>query len=347
MKKSRKYATLDGDKIAKISLALATPNDVESWSHGEVTKPETINYKSYKPERGGLFDEVIFGPMIDYRCPICGFKYKKINEGTFCTRTELCKQEKVEILPKIARRNHMGHIKLNSPVVHFWYFKVDHSIIYKLLGLQTGRSTEPVKRIDLENLIYYKSHIVLESGGLKSLPKNTIIDINEAANIYKDALEELIQRFEPDTEDYDDIKETLDDLVEKATSKIGQDYGIDFYELNEVIEHYSDAKIGTGALAIEYLLKNIDLKKEKEIVTEKIKKINKEEEEQKFTLSQKSTREKLYKRLQVINAFIESKQDPTSMLIYNLPVIPADLRPLIQLDGGRHSTSDIISSCNY
>ena len=341
MKKSRKYATLDGDKIAKISLALATPNDVESWSHGEVTKPETINYKSYKPERGGLFDEVIFGPMIDYRCPICGFKYKKINEGTFCTRTELCKQEKVEILPKIARRNHMGHIKLNSPVVHFWYFKVDHSIIYKLLGLQTGRSTEPVKRIDLENLIYYKSHIVLESGGLKSLPKNTIIDINEAANIYKDALEELIQRFEPDTEDYDDIKETLDDLVEKATSKIGQDYGIDFYELNEVIEHYSDAKIGTGALAIEYLLKNIDLKKEKEIVTEKIKKINKEEEEQKFTLSQKSTREKLYKRLQVINAFIESKQDPTSMLIYNLPVIPADLRPLIQLDGGRHSTSDI------
>ena len=341
MKKSRKYATLDGDKIAKISLALATPNDVESWSHGEVTKPETINYKSYKPERGGLFDEVIFGPMIDYRCPICGFKYKKINEGTFCTRTELCKQEKVEILPKIARRNHMGHIKLNSPVVHFWYFKVDHSIIYKLLGLQTGRSSEPVKRIDLENLIYYKSHIVLESGGLKSLPKNTIIDINEAANIYKDALEELIQRFEPGTEDYDDIKETLDDLVEKATSKIGQDYGIDFYELNEVIEHYSDAKIGTGALAIEYLLKNIDLIKEKEIVTDKIKKINKEEEESKFTLSQKTTREKLYKRLQVINAFIESKQDPTSMLIYNLPVIPADLRPLIQLDGGRHSTSDI------
>ena len=241
MKKSRKYATLDGDRISKISLALATANDVETWSHGEVTKPETINYKSYKPERGGLFDEIIFGPMIDYRCPICGFKYKKINEGSFCTRTELCKQEKVEILPKISRRNHMGHIKLNSPVVHFWFYKVDHSIIYKLLGLTFGKNHEPVKRIDLENLIYYKSHIVLENGGLKSLPKNTIIDINEAAKIYKDALEELLARYEKGSEEYEDIKETYDDLIEKATSKIGQDYGIDFYEINEVIEHYTDA----------------------------------------------------------------------------------------------------------
>ncbi|AWX42761.1 DNA-directed RNA polymerase subunit beta' [Metamycoplasma cloacale] len=343
MKKSGKYATLEEEKIAKISLVLATPEDVESWSHGEVTKPETINYKSYKPERGGLFDEIIFGPMIDYRCPVCGHKYKKINEGSFCTKTELCKQEKVEILPKISRRNHMGHIKLNSPVVHFWYFKVDHSIIYKLLGLKVGKNQEAVRRIDLENLIYYKSHIVLESGGLKSLQKNTIIDINDAAMIYKDALEELLQRFEPDTEDYDDIKETLDDLVDKATSKIGQDYGIDFYELNDVIEHYSEAKIGTGAKAIEYLLKNIDLQEEKKRVTEEIKKINDEEIKNgaKIASTAKQNREKLYKRLQVINAFIESKQKPTSMLIYNLPVIPADLRPLIQLDGGRHSTSDI------
>lgn len=341
MKKSRKYATLDGDRISKISLALATANDVETWSHGEVTKPETINYKSYKPERGGLFDEIIFGPMINYRCPICGFKYKKINEGSFCTRTELCKQEKVEILPKISRRNHMGHIKLNSPVVHFWFYKVDHSIIYKLLGLTFGKNHEPVKRIDLENLIYYKSHIVLENGGLKSLPKNTIIDINEAAKIYKDALEELLARYEKGSEEYEDIKETYDDLIEKATSKIGQDYGIDFYEINEVIEHYTDAKIGTGAAAIEYLLKNINLQEEKNKVSAEIKKINDEELENKQTASAKQVREKLYKRLQVINAFIESHQDPTSMLIYNLPVIPADLRPLIQLDGGRHSTSDI------
>ncbi|TPR53519.1 DNA-directed RNA polymerase subunit beta' [Metamycoplasma neophronis] len=344
MKKNSKYDSLDEERISKISLALATPEDVESWSHGEVTKPETINYKSYKPERGGLFDEIIFGPMIDYRCPVCGFKYKKINEGSYCTRTELYKQEHVQILPKMARRNHMGHIKLNSPVVHFWYFKVDHSIIFKLLGLRSSNhSSDTVKREELENLIYYKNHIVLENGGLKSLPKNQIIEINEAAIIYKAALEELLERFEPGTEEYDDIKETLDSLVEKATSKIGQEYGIDFYELNEVIEHYSDAKIGTGAIAIEYLLKNLDLQKEKEYVTNEIAKLNAEEIENpdRFASTAKQSREKLYKRLQVINAFIESKQDPTSMLIYNLPVIPADLRPLIQLDGGRHSTSDI------
>ncbi|EPJ15273.1 DNA-directed RNA polymerase subunit beta' domain protein, partial [Chlamydia psittaci 01DC11] len=106
---------------------------------------------------------------------------------------------------------------------------------------------------DLENLIYYKSHIVLESGGLKSLPKNTIIDINEAAKIYSGALEELLQKFPEGSEEYTDIKDTLVDLQDKAASKIGQDYGIDFYELNMVIEHYSDAKIGTGSLAIEYL----------------------------------------------------------------------------------------------
>ncbi|MGC7170904.1 DNA-directed RNA polymerase subunit beta' [Metamycoplasma hominis] len=343
MKKISKYESLDEEKISKISLALATPQDVETWSHGEVTKPETINYKSYKPERGGLFDEIIFGPMIDYRCPVCGFKYKKVNEGSYCTRTELCKQEHVQILPKIARRTHMGHIKLNSPVVHFWYFKVDHSIIYKLLGLKSSNGSDVVKREELENLIYYKNHIVLEDGGLKSLPKNQIIEINEAAIIYRNALEELLERFQEGTEEYDDIKETLDSLIEKATSKIGQEYGIDFYELNEVIEHYSDAKIGTGALAIEYLLKNINLAEEKQKVTDEINRLNAEEinNPERFATTAKQTREKLYKRLQVINAFIESKQDPTSMLIYNLPVIPADLRPLIQLDGGRHSTSDI------
>ncbi|AZZ65333.2 DNA-directed RNA polymerase subunit beta' [Metamycoplasma phocicerebrale] len=349
MKNNLKYDLLDESKIAKISLSLATPEDVESWSHGEVTKPETINYKSYKPERGGLFDEIIFGPMIDYRCPVCGHKWKKINEGSYCTRTELCKQEKVQILPKIARRNHMGHIKLNSPVVHFWYFKVDHSILYKLLGLRISSNSysKIVRREELENLIYYKNHIVVEDGGLKSLPKNLIIEINDAGVIYKEALEELLTRFDPnkkeDKEAYEDIQDTINELVEKATSKIGQEYGIDFYELNEVIEHYSDAKIMTGALAIEYLLKKLDLQAEKLYVSNQIKELNEQEAKNpdKFATTTKQTREKLYKRLQVINAFIESKQSPTNMLIYNLPVIPADLRPLIQLDGGRHSTSDI------
>ncbi|MDP4043054.1 DNA-directed RNA polymerase subunit beta' [Mycoplasmopsis arginini] len=349
MKNNSKYDLLDESKITKISLSLATPEDVESWSHGEVTKPETINYKSYKPERGGLFDEIIFGPMIDYRCPTCGYKYKKINEGSYCTRTDLCRKENVQILPKIARRNHMGHIKLNSPVVHFWYFKVDHSILYKLLGLRISsqNGSETVRREELENLIYYKNHIVVEDGGLKSLPKNLIIEINDAAVIYKEALDELLTRFDPKNPDhqqaYEEISETIEQLVEKATSKIGQEYGIDFYELNDIIQHYSEAKIMTGARAIEYLLKKLDLQAEKAYVTDQINQLNLQESKnpEKFATTTRQTREKLYKRLQVINAFIESKQSPTNMLIYNLPVIPADLRPLIQLDGGRHSTSDI------
>ncbi|QJG67103.1 DNA-directed RNA polymerase subunit beta' [Mycoplasma phocoenae] len=342
MPKTRKYASLDETRIDKISLALATSEEVSEWSHGEVTKPETINYKSYKPERFGLFDELIFGPMLDYRCPICGHKYKMINKNQYCIRTELCKQEKPEILPKIARRYHMGHIKLNSPVVHFWYFKVDHSILSKLLGLKVENTEEYVKRSSLENLIYYKSHIILESGGLKSLQKNRIIDINNAGIIYNDALLELREKMKDDEEALEDIEESLKNLVEKASSRIGQDHGIDFYEYNDIIEAYSDAKIGTGSKAIEYLLKNIDLEKEHKLVTNQINAINAEENALgNISTSAKTNREKLYKRLKVINSFIESGQKPTSMLIYNLPVIPADLRPLVQLDGGRHSTSDV------
>ncbi|MBU4690849.1 DNA-directed RNA polymerase subunit beta' [Mycoplasma zalophi] len=340
--KSRKYANLDENKIEKISLALATSEDIRTWSHGEVTKPETINYKSYKPERHGLFDELIFGPMIDYRCPICGHKYKKVNEVNVCVRTELCRIERPEILPKIARRNHMGHIHLNSPVVHFWYFKVDHSILAKLLGLKVEGTQEYVKRSNLENLIYYKSHIVLESGGLSSLPKNKIIDINNAGPIYHEALNEIALNYEEGSEEREEIDEAIASVIEKSESKIGQDHGIDFYEFNDIIEEYSDAKIGTGSEAIEYLLKKIDLHKEQKEVSDAIQKINQEEYANgQITSTLKTSREKLYKRLQVINSFIESGQEPTSMLIYDLPVIPADLRPLIQLDGGRHSTSDI------
>ncbi|MBN0919221.1 DNA-directed RNA polymerase subunit beta' [[Mycoplasma] gypis] len=331
------------DKITNISLALATSEDVLKWSHGEVTKPETINYKSYKPERYGLFDELIFGPMIDYRCPICGTKYKKINENQNCTKTDLCLEEKSVILPKIARRNHMGHIKLNAPVVHFWYYKVDHSILAKLLGLKIeGRSNEYVKRLDFENIIYYKSHIVLESGGIKALPKNLVIDVNNAGPIYREALLEISTKYQEGTFEREDIDEAINNLTEKAESKIGQDYGIDFYEFNEIIEEYSDAKIGTGSKAIQYLLENVDLVGEQKYVENEIKAINEEEYSTGVVSStQKTNREKLYKRLQVINAFLESGQDPTAMLIQNLPVIPVDLRPLIQLDGGRHSTSDI------
>ncbi|WP_406617995.1 DNA-directed RNA polymerase subunit beta' [Mycoplasmopsis lipophila] len=329
--------------INKITLLLATQKDVLQWSCGEVTKPETINYKSYKPEKDGLFDELIFGPTTDYKCPVCGTKYKRSDENSKCVKTYACAQNNVVILPKISRRSRMGHIHLKHPVVHFWFFKIDHSIISKLLGLRVANKNKAVTKADLEKLIYYKSHIVLEDGGLKSLDKNSIIDISEAAVIYQDALIELKERFAPESEEYELISEALEELQEYATSKMGKDYGIDFYEYNDIIHEFSDAKISTGSEAIEYLLKNIDLEKEAQAVQDEINLINKsvKSEEDDLSTSKTQERTKLYKRLAVINAFIKSGQAPTDMLIYDLPVIPADLRPLVQLDGGRHSTSDI------
>lgn len=330
------------EKINKITLLLATQEDVRNWSCGEVTKPETINYKSYKPEKDGLFDELIFGPTTDYKCPICGTKYKRSDENSKCVKTPSCAANNVIILPKISRRSRMGHIHLKHPVIHFWFFKIDHSIISKLLGLKVGNTSKSVSKADLEKLIYYKSHIVLEDGGLKSLSKNTIIDIADAAVIYQDALIELKSKYEVGTEEYETISEALDELQEYASSKMGKDYGIDFYEYNEIIHEYSEGRISTGSEAIEYLLKNIDLEKEAADVQEKINLLNKDAiHSDELSTSKVQERTKLYKRLAVINAFIKSGQKPTDMLIYDLPVIPADLRPLVQLDGGRHSTSDI------
>ncbi|BBG41459.1 DNA-directed RNA polymerase beta' chain [Mycoplasmopsis californica] len=332
--------------IDKITLSLATDKDVQSWSNGEVTKPETINYKSYKPEREGLFDEIIFGPTTDYKCPVCNTKYKRSDENTDCVRTPMCVKHKPKILPKISRRSRMGHIQLKNPVVHFWFFKIDHSIISKLLGLKVANSSRSVTKSELEKLIYYKSHIVLEDGGLKSLKKNTIIDISEAALVYFEALKELRENFDPQGDEYDQeayevIDEALNDLREQATSKMGQDYGIDFYEYNEIIHEYSDALISTGSKAIEYLLENVNPQEEADKLEEEIRELSAQIAANPWANAKIQERAKLYKRFSVINAFIKSGQDPKSMLIYNLPVIPADLRPLVQLDGGRHSTSDI------
>lgn len=332
------------EKVRRIILSLATKEDVLKWSHGEVTKAETINYKTYKPERDGLFDELIFGPTIDFKCPICGTKYKKSDANTICSKTQQCKRYNPEILPKISRRSRMGHIHLHTPVVHFWYFKIDHSVISNLLGLRIEDKGEKqvVSKSDLEKLIYYKSHIVLESGSLKSLKKNTIIDINRAATIYEAALEELKELNKDDEEASEVILESLYELREYAQSQDGKDFGIDFYQYNDIIKEYSDAMIGTGSQAIEYLLTNFDIHKEQKLVQEQIDRINADIAKQRDVSSSKyQQRQKLYKRLNIISSFIRSGQKPTDMLIYELPVIPADLRPLVQLDGGRHSTSDI------
>ncbi|EFF41507.1 RNA polymerase Rpb1, domain 1 [Mycoplasmopsis alligatoris A21JP2] len=248
--------------IDKIILSLATNEDVLSWSNGEVTKPETINYKSYKPEREGLFDELIFGPTTDYKCPICTTKYKRSDENQICSKTPSCVKYQPKILPKISRRSRMGHIHLQNPVVHFWFFKIDHSIISKLLGLRVANSNATVTKADLEQVIYYKSHVILDNGNLTSLNKNQIISVNDAAVIYERALNELMTLYPKDSDEYMDLKEGYDTLIEFAASKTGKDFGVDFYDFNELIHEYSTAKIGTGSKAIEYLLTNIDLEQE-------------------------------------------------------------------------------------
>ncbi|CAM9125278.1 DNA-directed RNA polymerase subunit beta' [Mycoplasma todarodis] len=341
-KVTRKYANVAPNAVKSVSLSLATSEDVREWSHGEVRKPETINYKSFKPEKEGLFDELIFGPTTDYKCAVCGTKYKRTNEGQTCEKTEECKLKQPEILPKSSRRSRMGHIELVSPVLHFWYFKVDHSIISKLLGLREEGKTKLHPRVAIENLIYFKSHIVVESGDIKALPKNAIININDAAILYRDALKEIQAKYSKDSMEFEDIQMAVEELEETASSKMGKDYGIDFYEINSIIEQYSEAKIMTGAKAIEYLLENMDLNEETKIIKAQIDKINGLfKSTGKIPATKIQERNKLYKRLQVVNAFIESGQKPTSMLIKNLPILPADLRPLIQLDGGRHSTTDV------
>lgn len=343
-KVSRQYAKISENSIQKISLALATPEDVLEWSRGEVHRPETINYKTFKPERGGLFDELIFGPLVDYKCSVCGRKYRKSNENQLCIATKECKIRGSRILSKMARRYSMGHIALNAPILHFWFFKIDHSIIAKLLGLKVfeGNSKVPttITKTAIENLIYYKSHIVLETGGLKSLEQNKIIDISEAGLIYKNALIEIIEFYPPGSEEHNALAESISELADVTSSKIGREYGVDYYELNEIIEEFSSARIATGALAIEYLLDKIDLRAEKAAVEAELAGVQKQIYKNKKIILKNQKRDKLYKRLQVINAFINSGQDPKMMIIRNLPVIPADLRPLVQLDGSRHSTSD-------
>lgn len=172
------------------------------------------------------------------------------------------------------------------------------------------------------------------------MQKNKIIDISEAGLIYKNALVEILETYEPETDEYEAVAEALSELTDLASSKIGREYGIDYYELNEVIQEFSDARIATGTEAIEYLLDKLDLHAEKKQVEAELAVLQKQSHQNKKVVIKNQKRDKLYKRLQVINAFINSGQDPKSMIIKNLPVIPADLRPLVQLDGSRHSTSD-------
>ncbi|MEJ5265139.1 MAG: DNA-directed RNA polymerase subunit beta' [Bacteroidales bacterium] len=265
--------------FTKISIGLASPEEILEHSSGEVLKPETINYRTYKPERDGLFCERIFGPVKDYECH-CG-KYKRIRyKGIVCDRCG------VEVTEKKVRRERMGHINLVVPVAHIWYFRSIPNKIGYLLGL-------PSKKLDA--VIYYERYIVVQPG----------IKASEGINVY-DLLTE---------EEYIEIIESLPK----------ENQYLDDSDPNKFI-----AKM--GAEAIEMLLKRLDLDE-----------LSYSLRHQASTESSQQRKAEALKRLQVVEAFRESREvnKPEWMICKVIPVIPPELRPLVPLDGGRFATSDL------
>ena len=250
------------NKFSAIQIGLASPQKIREWSYGEVKKPETINYRSQKPEKDGLFCERIFGPSKDWECS-CG-KYKKVRyKGVVCDRCG------VEVTKSAVRRERMGHIELATPIAHIWYLKG----IPSRMGLILDMSPK-----QLEEIIYFVSYVVIDKG---STPLE-----------YKQVLSER-----------------------------------DYRKCFEQFGHTFEAKI--GAEAVQTLLKLVDLDSEFEKVSKELKE------------AQGQRRSKLLKRLEAIEAFRSSENQPEWMILEALPVIPPDLRPMLQLDGGRFATSDL------
>ncbi|WP_062349795.1 DNA-directed RNA polymerase subunit beta' [Bacillus kwashiorkori] len=253
---------LDVNNFEYMKIGLASPDKIRSWSYGEVKKPETINYRTLKPEKDGLFCERIFGPTKDWECH-CG-KYKRVRyKGVVCDRCG------VEVTRSKVRRERMGHIELAAPVSHIWYFKG----IPSRMGLVLDMSPRA-----LEEVIYFASYVVTEPGNT-SLEKKQL-------------------------------------LSEKEYRAYREKYGNKF-------------QAGMGAEAIKKLLQDIDLEKESSILREELK------------TAQGQRRTRAIKRLEVIEAFRNSGNDPSWMILDVLPVIPPELRPMVQLDGGRFATSDL------
>ncbi len=263
-KKSKMRKTLDFNSFNKIKFTLASSAQLRAQSFGEVKKPETINYRTFKPEWEGLFCERIFGPVKDFECNCGKYKWKK-NENVICDRCQ------VEVTESNVRRERMGHIELAVPVTHIWFLKKPPSRIGLILN---------IKLADLEKIIYYASYVVIDPGKDTKLKKNQLIG------------EEEYQRYR-------------------------REYGNRF-----------QAEIGAGA--IKTLLKEVEIQK---LYNETRDKIKKE--------SSQATQIRLVKQLRVIDGFMKSSVKPENMVLDCIQVIPADLRPLVPLEGGRFASSDL------
>ncbi|PKK86927.1 MAG: DNA-directed RNA polymerase subunit beta', partial [Tenericutes bacterium HGW-Tenericutes-8] len=256
--KNKAYGSTD---YSHLKIRLASPEEIRAWSYGEVLKHETINYRTLKPEEGGLFCERIFGPTKDYQC-LCG-KKRNLDKGQICDKCG------VEITESKVRRERMGHIELEAPVVHTWYLKNSPSRLALLLD---------IKAKDLEEVVYLASYIVTDPG--------------DTALAKKQILSEM--------------------------------------EYNQYYEQYGNKfKAMTGAEAVKKLLQDIDLDKEVKSLRKKLKSPSKQK------------RDRVIKRLEVVEAFNNSDNKPEWMVLDVLPVIPPDIRPMVALDGGRFATTDL------
>lgn len=296
----------DVKNLTSIKVSLASPEKIREWSHGEVTKPETINYRSQKPEMDGLFCERIFGPSKDFECH-CG-KYKKIRyHGVVC---EKCG---VEVISKDVRRERMGHIELATPCSHIWYLTGNSSLIGSVLD---------ISQKELEEVLYFMAHICLEPGTCSVLKEKQFLDSRIGRETFIIAVKEIMEKLDENDSEYLYGKEILEHLENEKEP-------FDFFEGSDYISDNTGAVFGEGAEAIKKLLQKVDLQKEFDELSKRIG----DESEQK---QKKDT-----KRLQVLDAFIKSGNKPEWMILDCLPVIPPDLRPMLQLDGGRFATSDL------
>ncbi|MGB9847942.1 MAG: DNA-directed RNA polymerase subunit beta' [Minisyncoccia bacterium] len=284
-----------------IKLKLASPEEILSWSYGEVTKPETINYRTQRPEKDGLFSERIFGPTKDWEC-YCG-KYKRIRyKGIICDKCG------VEVTRSSVRRERMGHIKLASPVAHIWYLRNIPSPIALFLG---------VNQQQLERVIYYTAYIITK--------------VNDEER--KKALEELKSEYESKKKSTPKDKLNLLETVYKDNvEKLNGLYPLkiisesEYFNLSKKFGHVFEA--GIGSEPIVELLKEIDLKKKEKQLIKEFK-------------NKKGDKKKILLQLRLIRSFIKNNLRPEWMFLTVLPVLPPDLRPMVALDGGRYATSDL------
>ena len=291
--------------LESIKIKLASSQDILDWSYGEITKPETINYRTQRPEKDGLFCEKIFGPTKDYEC-FCG-KYKRIRyKGIICDRCG------VEVTKSSVRRERMGHIKLAAPVSHIWFLKGIPSKIGMVLGISLNK---------VEEVIYFISYIVTK--------------VNE--DLREKILEEIEEEFKSKSKELKSDKDALEEL-KQAKERAKQEVSSikDLAVLSEIDYHRLSLKYGemfeagTGAEVIKELFEKIKIDDEIEKIKEKLK-------EKKITEEKRN----ILRRLKLFQEMKQSQVRPEWMFIDVLPVLPPDLRPMVQLDGGRYASSDL------